>query len=285
MNMPSIQLDREKIVELSHDIPAFPKIALQLLTLMGDDEGNLHLLENHAKHDPVISFRLLGLANSAWGNASGHNIEDIYSAISMLGMSRVRQLVLSLSIQGAFQKFLSRAKSAELWEHCIDAGICAQVLAEHFGQNGEFAYICGLVHDVGRLWLAYNFPDAYETVGKRLREGGSISEIDAERQTFGMDHAQIGEILSEIWGLPPLIRQTIFWHHGSPTMSDDPMVVLIHLTEVICQALYGNDYPIAYLSPLIESVIHPNWEDMPYIYGEIEARTRLARAEIQGLVG
>jgi HD-like signal output (HDOD) protein len=285
MDMSSIHLDRGMVVERSHNVPIFPKIALELLTLLDDEEGNLHLLVDYAKQDPVISSRLLGLANSAGLTASGRSLKDVYSAISMLGLGRVRLLVLSMSIRGAIEKFSPGAQSAEFWRHSVDVGICAQVLAEHFGQHGELAYICGLIHDVGRLWLAHNFPDAYDVVGRRLRDGSESGEIDAERLAFGMDHAQIGDVLGEMWQLPPLIRQAILDHHGSATMADDPMVVLIHLAEAICQALYPNGYPIAYLSPLIESVLQPNWEQMPHVYGEIEARIRLAKAETQILAG
>ncbi|GEM_PF-6034162 len=285
MTMPTIQLDRKAVAERSRHIPAFPKIALQLLTLLDDEEGNLHLLVDHAKNDPVISSRLLGLANSAGLKSSSRGLKDVYSAMSMLGMGRVRLLVLSISIHGAFKKLSSGAQSADFWKHSVEVGISAQVLAEHFGQNGELAYICGLVHDIGRLWLNSNFPDAYDAVGRLMTDTGNSKEIEAERRVFGMDHAEIGDVLAEIWNLPPVIRQSIHDHHGSPTMSDDPMVVLIHLAEAISQVLRPNGYPVAYLSPLIESVIRPNWEHMPHIYGEIEARARLATAEIQALGG
>jgi putative nucleotidyltransferase with HDIG domain len=285
MNMPIIRLDRSMVAELSANIPALPKVALQLLALLDDDEGNLHLLVDQARHDPVISSRLLGLANSAGLRASGRDCKDIRSAMAMLGLSRVRLLVLSLSVRGAFEKLSSGAQAAEFWQHSVDVGVCAQVLAEHFELHGELAYICGLVHDVGRLWLAHNFPDAYDVFVGPFGDRGNRGEIDAERQAFGIDHAQIGDVLGEVWDLPPVIRQTILDHHGSPAMADEPLVVLIHLAEAICQALHPNGYPIAYLSPLIESVIHPDWEHMAHIYGEIEARARVAKAEIQALAG
>lgn len=285
MNLPTILLDRGMVAELSHNIAAFPPVALELLTLLDDEEGNLHLLVDQAKHDPVISGRLLGLANSAGLQSAGRGVKDIYSAMSLLGLSRVRQLVLSVSIRGAFRKLLPGTQSAEFWEHSVDVAICAQVLAEHLGQHAELAYICGLLHDVGRLWLALNFPDGCAAVDTHFKARGDTGKVDAERQVFGMDHAQIGDVLGEMWHIPPLIRQAILDHHGSPAMADDPMVVLLHLAEAICQTLHPGGYPIAYLSPLIDSVLHPNWEYMPHIYGEIEARARLAKAEIQALGG
>ena len=285
MDLPIILLDRGMVVERSGNIAAFPQIALELLTQLDDEEGNLHLLVEQAKHDPVISGRLLGLANSAGLKTSGRQVNDIYSAMSLLGLSRVRQLVLSVSIRGAFRQLLSNGQAAAFWEHSVDVAICAQVLAEHLGQHGDLAYICGLLHDVGRLWLAHNFPDGYVAVDRHFRARGDTGKAAAERQAFGMDHAQIGDVLGEIWNLPPLIRQAILDHHGGPAMADDPLVVLIHLAEAICQALHPTGYPIACLSPSIESVLHPNWEHMPYIYGEIEARARLAKAEIQAMGG
>ena len=64
-------------------------------------------------------------------------------------------------------------------------------------------------------------------------------------------------------------------------MSDDPLVVLTHFAEVTTQALQGDRHPLHAVSPLIDSVLRPDWEHLPQLFGEMEALARLNRALVR----
>ena len=276
-------LDRERIASLSRNIPALPEIALKVLDLSHDEDANLHLLSDHARNDPVIAAMLLGLANTPQVNPSGRPVRELYHAISMIGLSRVRQVVVSVSLRGAFGGLLPERAYAAYWNHCIDVASGAQVLAGHMGLPAEQAHFCGLVHDVGKLWLAHNFPDAFAEATARWQENPEISEVRAEIDAFGMDHATVGALLGELWSLPEPIRLALRDHHGGgpDAMSDDPLVVLTHFAEVTTQALQGDRHPLHAVSPLIDSVLRPDWEHLPQLFGEMEALARLNRALVR----
>lgn len=274
-------LDGARIAELSRNIPALPEIALKVLDLSHDEDANLHLLADHARNDPVIAAMLVGLANSPQVNPSGRPVREIYNAISMIGLARVRKVVVSVSLRGAFSGLLPAPRFAEYWNHCIDVGTCAQVLAEHLGLPAEQAYICGLVHDVGKLWLAHNFPEAFVQVTEEWMGSPDLSETQAERQAFGLDHAAVGAALGQQWSLPAPIHLALRDHHGPDAMSDDPMVVLTHFAESICQAIGHGSQPLHALSPLIDSVLKPDWAHLPYLFGEMEAMARLTKAVVR----
>ncbi|MBL8491174.1 MAG: HDOD domain-containing protein, partial [Rhodocyclaceae bacterium] len=102
-----------------------------------------------------------------------------------------------------------------------------------------------------------------------------------ERQAFGMDHAAIGGVLAEQWRLPAPIPLALRDHHGPAGMSDAPLVVLTHFAESICQSVGRGTQPLHALSPLIDSVLKPDWAHLPYLFGEIEAMARLTKAVVR----
>lgn len=277
----TLPLDRETVAALSRNIPALPEIALKVLDLSHDEDANLHLLADHARHDPVIAAMLLGLANTPQVNPSGRPVRELYNAISMIGLARVRKVVVSVSLRGAFSGLLPAAQYAAYWDHCIDVASAAQVLAEHLSLPGDQAFLCGLVHDVGKLWLAHNFAQAFAAATARWQHDPSVAEVRAEAEEFGIDHAAVGALLGELWGLPEPIRWALRDHHGAPEMSDEPLVVLTHFAEVVCQAVGSHPHALHVVSPLIDSVLRPDWERLPLLFGEMEALARLTKAVVR----
>jgi HD-like signal output (HDOD) protein len=285
MASPQLPLTRESMASLGGSIPAFPKVAMEMLGLLGNDQTNLRLLVDYARLDAVIAGQLIGIANAAGSRPGREPVRDLQSAIAMIGLQRVRQLVMSVSILGAFRHMKPGDMLGDYWEHSIDVGTCAQVLAEYMGVDPDRAYVSGLIHDVGQLWLAHNYPDAFARVAAMRRTSPEMEQIEAERQIFGMDHAQVGGVLGEMWKLPALMAAATRDHHGSAGMDRDPHVLLIHLAQNICEALGLESDPIHYVSPDIENVLHPDWDAMHLIYGEIEARARLLKAEVRAMAG
>jgi HD-like signal output (HDOD) protein len=102
-----------------------------------------------------------------------------------------------------------------LWTHSQRIAGAAKEIA-HAEVAGpkvmDEAFVSGLLHDIGKLVLASNFPDDYDAV-TRESGGRTAPLLDAERRTFGADHAEIGGYLLGLWGLPGPVVETIALHH------------------------------------------------------------------------
>jgi signal transduction histidine kinase len=86
------------------------------------------------------------------------------------------------------------------------------MLAEAAGFKGaEEAFIAGLLHDIGLVFLLHHFPGDYEQVVHNIGDYPGL--IEAERDILGIDHAAIGQMLSEKWNFPQNLCDTIGQHH------------------------------------------------------------------------
>lgn len=276
----------ETLIDRLDSLRPFPQFALEIMNVLGDDEANANLLAEHVQHDPVITGRLLGLANSASNRAGASRpITDVFSAISLLGFGRVRMLVTTFEIQKAYGHFVPEDLADGYWGHCIDVATAARVVAEHAGLAADEAYVSGLLHDIGALWLAATFPADYrgvvETFSKRgVDERVSVTEIERER--FSTDHAWIGGKLAALWGLPASVQDAISGHHLPDNLPHSRLVMAVHLAEVVCNALNLGERrrnSVHFLSEQALPELGLNWDDMPDLLGEIEARSRFMRMQ------
>src|SRR5262249_4085345 len=104
----------------------------------------------------------------------------------------------------------------------------------------EAAFTAGLLHDIGKLILAGNLPDMYETV-LRLQANKKISQREAEQIVMGITHAEVGACLLATWNLPLPILEAITWHH-QPERSTEKGFSLLAAVHVANAFAHGENY-------------------------------------------
>ena len=129
---------------------------------------------------------------------------------------------------------LSKEKSNELfnmddfWKHSIAVAVLSKHLSEKLGiGDPEKCFVNGLLHDTGKLILAYYFKDEFKTIMIKARKEKLIF-LMAERKTFPVNHCEVGYIITKKWGMPDVISNTIYHHHriraGCPTWDESIIV-------------------------------------------------------------
>jgi HD-like signal output (HDOD) protein len=124
-----------------------------------------------------------------------------------------------------------------LWEHAVAAGVACGVIARSVsGFSRDEAFLSGLVHDVGKL-VMYSQADAlYQRVVEEVYANERPS-IEAEREVFGFDHAQVGFHLLRRWKLADRMSQAVGAHHDLSLAEADgskPLASLIQVADSIC---------------------------------------------------
>ena len=97
------------------------------------------------------------------------------------------------------------------------------------------AFVCGLLHDIGKIVLDIYFPDSYRHALERLATGTSTS-VEAENEILGFNHAEVGMWLAQRWKFPKSVVFTIANHHGM--IADDPryssLTAIVRLANHVC---------------------------------------------------
>ncbi len=197
--------------------------------------------------DVAITAKLLQLVNSAFFGV-GTRVEDARGAVRYLGVNVVRDLAACVAVFRAFQGDAGRGAAIDaLQAHSVDVAAAAARLVD--ARDRPSAFSAGMLHDVGKLVIACELPDAAATIAAR---GPDCTELDAERATLGTTHAEIGAHLLELWGLPYEIVEAVGRHHDAPELPDRQLD-LVHATYVADALVHGRTTPdldAAYLDAL-----------------------------------
>jgi HD-like signal output (HDOD) protein len=281
--MSTCLITRDEVIGCSKLLPVFPSIVNKILDTLDDPAFNLHELTSHIEHDPLIAARVLALANAAAQRTRNiPEIKDIYAATSLIGIGNVRKLALNCSIAG-FADDIAYDGMTNFWKHSVSTGLCCEEVASHTGINitSELAIISGLLHDVGQLWLYYFYAGDFRSVCElSLSHGTGIEQAEIER--FGMDHTTIGSWLAEHWKLPPDICNAIRYHHTPDEAPDEPLVQVLHIAEILSNALNladQNENRVGHISEHACKKLGLVWDDnIEPMLGRIDARSRHANA-------
>lgn len=275
---------KDLVVEKACELPGFPRVIAEIVATIDDPEANLDTLAELVKLDPVIAARVLSLANVA-ASRTRHlrEIRDIFTAISLIGLGQVRQMAL-ISSWGEFVARIGlKRKVATFWEHSVAVGICAEEIALYADipvPSGS-ALVAGLLHDIGQIWLYRFNPESFrEAWSQALAHAESIETT--ELRNFGTSHSHIGAWLAENWSLPPAIVAGIRYHHECDSALDEPIVPVIHIAEVLSNALDltgRKENRVSNISTTACRRLGITWNEASRtLFGRIDARSRHANA-------
>ncbi len=270
--MSPITADRVA-AEIRH-LPALPALVLELLNSIDDEEFNADALAQKLGRDQALVARLLRVANSPFYGLQ-EKICTVRQSIVVLGSANVRMLVMAAAMIEQFPPHVCKNLDLNLfWRHAIGVACGARLLAVCGGLNAEIAFVCGLLHDIGKLVLAIRFPGDYARVMKFGAQHG-LCMIEAEHQVLGVDHAEVGAALAGRWKFPEPILQALADHHLPDATRMGPFAAVVHIADELVHALdagrTGDD--LARLkADGIWKQLGMDWNDMQKCFAEIEAR-------------
>lgn len=200
-------------VRRNENLPVLPQVATTVLKLVEDPRSSARDMERAIEKDMALATKVLRVANSSYYGTT--NVNSISRAVSVLGLNTVRSLVVSIAYQqmvsGKGQSTLFQR--TDFWSHSLGVGITSRIIAKMLmPQKAEEMYLAGIMHDVGMLVLDRYVPSELDHAISLCKEE-NIPMHEAEERTFGFDHAQVGGILAEQWGLSKGISNAIRFHH------------------------------------------------------------------------
>jgi putative nucleotidyltransferase with HDIG domain len=222
------------------EIPSIPLVLIRIIQTLDADTGSAKELEELILHDPALSARILRLANSAFYSFRAR-VKTISHAITLLGMNLVTSLAIGINIFDTFTKGAKgeAAQINQLWTHSCGVGMLVkEIWTSRRGvtREGEFAFLCGLLHDLGKAVLFKTYPGHYSSIFAIAKSDADPAISSYEVENYGVDHAAIGEMLAKQWGFPPELVSVIRKHHD-PLALDIPMVRAVMVADLVAKEL------------------------------------------------
>ncbi|MFO1489187.1 MAG: HDOD domain-containing protein [Verrucomicrobiota bacterium] len=237
----------KKLVAQIRKLPAQPKLHTQVTEELQSAAGSMDVVGQLIAQEPVMSAKILQVVNSAFFGLT-REVSDATESVMVLGAERIKALIL---LAGVFSQYSgSKCPSfapETVWNHCLQVGVFARSITLAETKNprlAEAAFTAGLLHDIGKLVLAGNLPEMYDTV-QRLKQSKQITSREAELEILGTTHAELGACLLATWGLPLPILEAIAWHH-KPACSDEKsfsLLAAVHAANAFTQENLPGDAP------------------------------------------
>lgn len=185
------------------DLPAFPDVVGRLQATLADESAGVREIVAVIGSEPVLTARLLKMANSAAMNPAGREINNINGAVTRLGFNLVRGTAAAYAInQMSRQQELTpiRNELEDIWRASNEvAAICYVVAKRVFGRQPDEAMLAGLLHQIGRLYILTHTLQAEPG----LREDPGYNEVLQSWQ------GPIGAAILAEWGLPERIGDAV----------------------------------------------------------------------------
>ena len=229
------------LVNKTLELPTLPEVIMKLNAVAADPDSSAEDVAQVISTDPSVATNILRIVNSAYYGLQVR-VSSVPLAVSIMGFAMTKKVALKAAVFTMFAgKRKKQAESSphfdptQFWRHSIFAGIAARTLGAESsvfdGSNGEDLYICGLLHDIGKIILLDNSPDLCARVHEQVAATGQ-AEVDVETELLGFNHADIGSVLAIKWFLPEDLTIAIRYHH---TPAKDPfhksLSSLIHLAD------------------------------------------------------
>ena len=229
-------LAQDEILRKIHNLPSLPRVVLALLASLGQDDINISELADKIEQDQALAAKTLRLANSSfYGMAK--QVTSIHEAITILGFRTVRSLATTAALITAFAgKSASGFNAMPFWRHSIAAAVCARALASHLQVNPDDAYTAGLLHDMGRLVLVTQFQSEYEAI-MVYRVQHDCTLLAAEQAILGLDHARVGQVVTQHWKFPQALQQALVEHHNLRMENPAMLTMVVIAADAIAHAL------------------------------------------------
>lgn len=201
-------------------LPVMPDVGLALINTLDDEDTPTSRIRELIAQDPALSAKLLALANSAaFGLA--RKVSTLDSALSLVGISKVRTLALSACLHNAFA-MPQGIDSGTFWKYTQRCAGYAQWLADGVDEDRQRAWLTGLMLRLGELLIAAAHPAGMAAVAQQPCKPGERWE--RQRSLCGFDEGQVTAELARRWNFPTTIQFSL--RLASDPLSHKPPVPL-----------------------------------------------------------
>lgn len=196
---------QQLITEGNLDMPMLPKVAGEVIVLTQDENSDMHKLADLIQKDQSLASRLMKIANSP-AYCGINPMTSLQQAISRMGMKLIAEVALAASVGAkVFHVKGFEQEVTYLWRHALASSVWAKEIARMRRRNVESAFMCGLLHQIGKPVVLQTIVDLMKEHQLQLAKE-EIQELIAEY------YVAVGVKLGNDWDLPNTVVESIEYH-------------------------------------------------------------------------
>lgn len=213
-------------------LPVFSDVARQLQEASQSDTYDLDEIERSIDSDPALAAEVLRAANSAFFGGLAE-ITSIRAAIMRLGFKQVTNLAFMATEKNRYMARQPKINGMmkALWQHASACALAAEWIAKkmRYGQVAEEAFIGGLLHDIGKLFLlrVLDHMSAENPIA-------AACPLPLVREILKQAHTDQGYQLLQSWNLPAVYLTIVRDHHSEQIDPSNLPMLMVRLANHAC---------------------------------------------------
>jgi putative nucleotidyltransferase with HDIG domain len=209
-------------------IPTMSAILDRVVKIIGDKNSSFHDLTEVIKYDQAISSKIISIANSAY-YSRGVEIFNLQRAMINIGFEEVKKIIMCLLFLDGMLKQLTLKDEDlfALWKHSVRVACAAKTLSTRtLIEDPQKAFTAGLLHDLGKI-VFYLAEEGYpDLVGEASLKAKNLEDL--EQGEYGIDHQEVGYVISVKWRFPQEFTHVMRYHHRNDVPeAQEPLVKLL----------------------------------------------------------
>lgn len=206
-------------------LPSPPAVALQIVNSASRPDCTPGEIIALLGMDPALCGKVLRAVNSCLYGLK-QPVASVARAVQVLGLKTVRSLALGLSLPAVKVGQEAAKEMRDFWISSVSGAIIARELsARNKRPNPDDDLVAGLLRDLGEMLLRATYPDAWADHLDRHGDRIVSDPCGAERESFGIDHAEVSAELLASWGLPADVVEPVRHHHRPERLAAESRVL------------------------------------------------------------
>jgi putative nucleotidyltransferase with HDIG domain len=232
-------MNQKPLIRAIERLPVPSSVVRRISKVVSDPETSASDIAEVLRMDPLLSGKVLHLANSAYIGIP-RTVSSLPNAVVLLGVKRIHAIILTSELLAPVKITAPLPFSIDRFRrHAVTVALIAESMARHlkrYDAPDEHDLFAGaLLHDIGKLLAGVLEPDGVAAVYRRCRER-SIPYYRAEGEE--LSHTVLGSALAEQWMFPPELAACIRGHHTAACFPElHRMVSVIHIADVMAHLL------------------------------------------------
>jgi putative nucleotidyltransferase with HDIG domain len=195
----------ERIETGTVEVPLLPKVASEVLTMVYDPNAEAAKLAALIHQDQALAAHVIRVANSP-AYMPRNPVVSLQHAVAMLGMNLLSEIAFTTSLRNAALKVEGFEEEIKgLWQHSLASGAYAKEIARMRRFNVESAYLCGLLHAIGK-------PVVLQTAAALAKEHTLAIETGQLDRLLAGYHTRVGSLIARQWALPQQVAEAISFY-------------------------------------------------------------------------
>jgi HD-like signal output (HDOD) protein len=183
-------------------IPELPDVAVRVVRSGTKNSGNAQILAEIIHADSNLTGYVLHIVASA-AKRPAVPIASLQHAIAWLGIDEVANIAFTLALQAKMLHVDGQQRKARrLWRHSLASALWSRQVAHRLGGETGLVYLCGLLHNIGRVVTLRAVHDIAQRAGLEL-DGDDYDRL------IEIFHRDVGKRVICAWSLPPPVPMVI----------------------------------------------------------------------------